>query len=191
MKGCDHPEAKLTPEQVISLTNTLLTSSESLRSLAKKYNIAASTIKDFNDGKTYFRPEINYPIRKENPIGKLTESDVDIIINILKTSYRSFEDIGKEFNVEARAISRINSGVFHKRSNEEYPIREGQVGRYGSRLSYEQVTTIIDMLLHTTYSLREVARLNSCDYVDILGIKNGTTKLYRRKGLTYPLRPNN
>ena len=72
----------------------------------------------------------------------------------------------------------------------EYPIRLGQVGA-SVKLTYEQVTEIIDDLMNTNLSLRKIAITHGCEYKDVLGIKNGTTKLYRRRGLTYPLRPNN
>jgi methyl coenzyme M reductase subunit C-like uncharacterized protein (methanogenesis marker protein 7) len=108
---------------------------------------------------------------------------------LLESTYRSFESIGAQYGVEARTISRINRGLLHKRDI-EYPIRLGQVG-VSVKLTYEQVTEIINDLTTTNLSLRKIASMHDCEYKDVLGIKNGTTKLYRRRGLTYPLRPNN
>ena len=183
----------LTEEQVISLTDDLKKTSLSFVELAKKYEFKKNTsIYDFNIGKTYAREDIEYPIRKEKTyIGKLTDNDVDEIIYILKNSYRSYENIAKQFNVEYRAISRINRGILHKRDNEEYPIRIGKFGSKNLKFYYEQVTEIINLLQSTDKSLREIARIFNCEYRDILEIKNGTKLIYRRKELTYPLRSNN
>lgn len=192
MVGSIHPESKLSEQQVQNLTFDLLNSNLKYTELADKYNFESRTsVMEFNKGITYYREDVDYPIRKENPIGKLSNADIDEIIYILKNTYRSFESIGKQYGVEGRCISRINRGIFHKREQEEYPIREGQLGRWGSKLSYQDVTEIIGLLYDTNLSLREIARQFHCDYTDILGIKNGTTKLYRRRGLVYPLRPNN
>lgn len=187
-----HPESILTEEKVLDLTNDLLKSSLNFKELAEKYGFSSNTsIVDFNNGKTYFREDVDYPIRKEVLKGKLTKKEVAEIISILKTTYRSFEDIGKEYQVEARTISRINKGEYHKKEEEIYPIREGKLGNHLPKLTYIQVSEIIELLQSTKISLREIARRYDCDYRDILGIKNGTTKLYRRRGLTYPLRANN
>lgn len=191
MSGTLHPESKLSNEQVEALTQDLLNTKIKMIDLAKKYGFESNTsISEFNKGLTYVR-DIEYPIRRENPIGKLTSDDVQEIIKILKYTYRSFESIGQQYGIEARAISRINRGIFHKQDNEIYPIREGKIGNNTPKLTYEQVTEIIKLLLDTNLSLREIASRFSCEYRDILNIKNGTTKLYRRRELTYPLRKNN
>ena len=82
--------------------------------------------------------------------------------------------------------------MVHKQDNEIYPIREGQIkGNNKFLLYYEQVTEIIDLIQNTNRSLRSIAKQYNCDTSTIIGIKNGTIKIYRRKDLTYPLRPNN
>ena len=189
LKGFNHPESKLTEIQVQLLTDNLLHSNLNFSELADKYGFASKTsISEFNKGITYVR-EISYPIRKDTTNGKLSVSDIEEITTILRYTYRSFESIGQQYGVEARTISRINRGLAHHRDI-EYPIREAQVGK-NNKLTYEQVTNIICDLLDTNFSLREIGLRNSCEYRDVLNIKNGTTKLYRRKELTYPLRPNN
>ena len=188
-KGVEHPESKLNQQQVEQLTLDLQLTNISFVDLAKKYGFNSNTsISEFNKGLTYVR-DIAYPIRKEVLIGKLNSNQVAEIIRLLESTYRSFESIGAQYGVEARTISRINRGLLHKRDI-EYPIRLGQVG-VSVKLTYEQVTEIINDLTTTNLSLRKIANAHDCEYKDVLGIKNGTTKLYRRRGLTYPLRPNN
>lgn len=129
-------------------------------------------------------------IIKNDINGKLSSKDADEIIHLLKTTYLSFEEIGKRYNVEASAISRINKGIFHKRDAEEYPIRNGKITSTPPSLTYDQVTEVVQLLQTTDLSLREIARRFDVEYRTILEIKNGTRKIYRRKDLTYPLRPN-
>ena len=131
-------------------------------------------------------------INPGNPTGGLlSKNRIKDIINLLKFTYRSFEDIGKQYKVEARTISRINRGIFHRDEKQEYPIRNWKATSSPLRLTYEEVSEIIRLLLSTNFSLREIAKEFNVEYRDILNIKNGTTKAYRRKDLTYPLRNNN
>lgn len=124
MQGVNHVEAKLTIEDVENLTNDLRHSNLTIHQLCDKYGFSSRTsLHDFNNGKTYKR-DIQYPIRKDLIIGKLTKQDVDEIKYLLKTTTRSYKDIAKDYNVEYRAISRINKGIFHYDENEIYPIRE-------------------------------------------------------------------
>jgi group I intron endonuclease len=192
IRGESHPESILSSEQVEQLTNDLKNTELKYTDLANKYGFVSKTsIEEFNYGKTYFRNYIDYPIRKENIIGKLKSSDIDNIIRLLSTTYLSYEEISSTYNVEARTISRINRGLLHHRDNLEYPIRKGSVSGNKTSLTYDNVTEIIKLLKTTKLSLRNIARLYNCEYKVILGIKNGSIKLYRRSGLTYPLRKNN
>ena len=193
--GANHALSLLTSEQVDQLTDDLLNTNINLTELAKKYGFKNNTsICDFNIGKSYARENIDYPIRKEvlQGRGKLKNDDVLSIIYLLKYTYRSYENIGKQFGVKWKTISNINNGLVHKQDNEIYPIREGQIkGNNKFLLYYEQVTEIIDLIQNTNRSLRSIAKQYKCDTSTIIGIKNGTIKIYRRKDLTYPLRPNN
>ena len=191
MRGYQYPEAKLTEKKILELTNDLLNTNLSFEELAKKYNFQSKTsISEFNRGLTYVR-EIEYPIRKEICSGKLTNEDVSNIIQLLKYTYRSYQDIANQYNVEYRTIKRINTGELHYIHNIKYPIRNWRATGSPAKFTYEQITEIIYLLQYTTLSLREIAEKYKCEYKDILNIKNGNTKMYKREGLTYPLRKNN
>lgn len=191
MRGYEHPEAILNEQDVKNLTEDLRNTNLSFVELAKKYNFKSNTsILEFNKGITYVR-NIEYPIRKKAYNGKLTDEDVQDIINILKYTYRSYVNIAQQYGMEYRAIKRINTGELHYNPNMEYPIRDWRATSKPGKFTYEQITEIIFLLQNTTLSLREIAEKYKCDYKDILNIKNGTTKMYRRKNLAYPLRPNN
>ncbi len=192
LQGVNHPESKLNDMTLNQLIHDLKNTQLSYAELSNKYNLNKTSIGEINNGKIYFNTAITYPIRtNKNLTGSLSNEQVLEIIHLLKTTYLSFEDIGEIYQVEARAISRINRGICHKQPNESYPIRLGKLGNNIPKLSYEQVTEIIKLLLYSKLSLRQIAKKFNVEYKDILGIKNGSTKLYRRKEMKYPLRPNN
>ena len=192
MRGVDHPESKLTQEQLDNLIYDLKNTNISYPKLSKKYGIPHSTICSINYGQSYRIDNIDYPIReKQNRPGKLSDEEVNEIIKLLQTTYDSYEDIGKMFDVEARAIARINKGYFHKQENIKYPIRNFRNIKNKPLLTYEQVTEVIDLLINTKLSLTKIAKKFDVPINIIIGIKSGNTKLYRREGYTYPLRSNN
>lgn len=55
---------------------------------------------------------------------KISEKDLFEIIDLLKNSLLSEEEIGKKFNVSQRTISAINLGQMKILENETYPIRD-------------------------------------------------------------------
>lgn len=127
LPGAQHPESNLSDEEVKQLTFDLQYSSISLAQLALKYHFKSRTsTSEFNKGRTYYRSNIDYPIRKDTHIGKLSSQDVEKIVYYLKNTKRSYVDIASEFGVEYKAISRINKGLLHKINNLTYPIREGK-----------------------------------------------------------------
>ena len=60
-----------------------------------------------------------------------------------------------------------------------------------NKLSYEQITEIINLLQNTNISLRKIAKTFNVEVNVIIGIKSGKTKKYKRDNLIYPLRKNN
>lgn len=192
MRGTSHPESILTDEQVEELTKDLMYTNISFVDLANKYGYASNgMISAFNSGKTYHRDCIQYPIRKDVHNGKLSNRDINEIIERLKTSYDSFELIAQSYGVGYKTIASINKGIYHRSEKEVYPIRTSKPKGKTSKFTYEQITEITNMLLNTNLSLREIGRLYNASYDDIVGIKNGRFQMYRRSGLTYPLRKNN
>ena len=192
-RGINHPEANFkTVEELNKIIDELINTDKSLRNIAKEFNVSSSCIYDINLGNTYHNSDLDYPLRKvPHLIGKLSEDDVDEIIYSLQFSYDSYEDIGKRYGVEGRAISRINKGIFHHRDNIDYPIRKYRATSNPCQLTYRQVSEVIELISKTDMSLRQIGIQYNVDSRVIIGIKNGTTKMYRRDNLTYPLRANN
>ena len=119
--------------------------------------------------------------------GKLTEEDVDNIINLLKYTYRLNGSIAREYGVEVHLISKINNGVLHHRDNIQYPIRSWKSSGK-ELLTYEEVTEIIKLLLKSDNSINSIAKKYNVTKTVIQGINRGTTKKYLREELSYPIR---
>ena len=192
-KGIEHPEAKIkTNIELERIVSDLRFTKNSIRDIAKKFNVSPSCISDINLGNTYYNSNIEYPLRKNpNPTGKLTQEDIEEIIYALKFSYSSYENIGERYGVEGRTISRINNGTCHKQDDISYPIRQYRATKNAGQLTYHQVSEIIELISTTKISLRQIALQYNVASNIIIGIKNGSTKMYRRDNLIYPLRANN
>ena len=186
--GNDNPNTKISNDDVILLKKDLAETTLSLSELAEKYGISKKQIIRINQGISRAVLEENYPIRKNPNInGKLTEEDIDIIIELLKYTYRFNGSIAREFGVEVHTISKINNGTLHHRDNIQYPIRNWKSSGI-ILFTYEQVTEIINALSNTKESIQSIAKRYNVDRRAIEGISRGTSKKYFREGLSYPLR---
>ena len=97
----------------------------SMKQIADKYSVYASTIQNINQGKTYINPNLTYPLR-ESKTGKrkLSNEQVFQIISEIKNNPKeSLASIGRRLNISSKTISSINCGIIYRQDNENYPIR--------------------------------------------------------------------
>lgn len=187
--GDNHPSTKISDAKVKELKLDLKNTTVSLGNLAKKYNISKRQVLRINSGSSRSILGEDYPIRKTpNRNGKLSEEDVDSIIELLKYTYRFKGDIGREFGIGPTQIDQINTGKAHFRPNEKYPLRNWKSSGV-ILFTYEQVTEIIDLLQHSEESITSIAKKYGVSFKAISQINQGTAKKYRRDNLQYPLRP--
>lgn len=189
--GHNHPLASIkSEEELYFLTEDLKNTNYSYAELARKYNTNKHTILRINNGISYVNTLETYPLRKiKNTSNKLTEEDVLQILDILQLSYRQYADIGAQFNVEAKTIESINLGKTYIHDEYTYPIRTYKNSGI-PQFTYEDINEIIDLITTTSLSYRMIAKQYNSSHNIIIEIKNGTSKRYFRKGLTYPLRKN-
>ncbi len=98
----------------------------SMAEIAKKFNVWPSVIQNINNGKSYVKKELSYPIRKKHKVGskKLTDEQVkQIIEEIKKNPKESLASISRRFNISSKTVSAINCGTIYKQKEEQYPIR--------------------------------------------------------------------
>lgn len=187
-RGDNHPSAELSDFDVIKLKNDLKNTNISYSNLAIKYGISKRQVFRINHGVSRNRLDEKYPIRKNpNSSRKLSENDIDLIIDLLKYSYQFNGQIARQFDVGVHTIDQINSGKSYFRKNEKYPIRKWKSS--GSvKFTYEQVTEIIDLLKNTNMSFRAIAKKYGVEHSQISMICYGTSKKYKRETEKYPLR---
>lgn len=186
--GDDSSNCKLSDDNLKLLKNDLKNTKMSLSQIALKYGISKKQVLRINHGISRTSLEEKYPIRETANInGKLTEEDVDLIIELLKNTYFFNGEIARMFNVDVHAISEINKGITHKRNNIHYPIRNWKsCGKIP--LTYEQVTDIIDLIKNSNLSLNKIAKQYGVNISVIQMINNGSAKKYKRENIKYPIR---
>lgn len=191
-KGIEHPIAAVKSEEILlAIKEDLKNTTLSLAEIGFKYGISKRTVLRINQGLHYAKLDEEYPLRKKpNLNGKLTAEDVSEIIEILKFSYRQYEDIAAEYGVSIGTIKEINAGRYHKVENEKYPIRNYKNSGKPA-VTYEQVTEIIFRLQTETKSLNQLAKEYGVNVSVIQGINNGSSKRYYRDEVKYPIRKYN
>lgn len=186
--GDDHPNCKISDDDLSLLKYDLKYSEMSLQDIASKYQISKKQVLRINNGISRASIDEQYPIREiPNINGKLTEEDVDLIIELLKNTYFFNGKIARMFNVEVHAISDINQGFTHRKNDIQYPIRNWKsCGK--TPLTYEQVTDVIDLIKTSQLSLNKIAKQYNVNISVIQMINNGSAKKYRRDNIKYPIR---
>lgn len=190
--GVESPVAAVkSPQEVKEIKEELRYTDLSLSEIASRHDISKRTVLRINQGLHYEELDEEYPIRAvPNPNGKLTDEQVLEIIDILRYTYRQYENIAKQYGVSISAIHGINAGTCHPLDNIAYPIR-----RYKNSgkpaCTYEQVTEISNLLATTSISCNQIAKCFEVDLQTVYIINNGCAKRYKRSEYKYPLRKHN
>lgn len=168
-----------TDKEIKQVISEIKDESNSLASLAKKYNVSLSLLCMINVGRKYHQIAEDYPLR---PIRiKIDDSLVLEIINLLKENWSNTE-IANLFNIDTDIVYRINYGRAHKISGQTYPIRR--------ELSKNELRAnrIKKLLQESSLNNKQIANLVGCDPSVVSNINYG--KNYHDDNLTYPLRKN-
>ena len=185
--GIHHPNASIKSQDVLNhIIFDLTFTSDSYNIIASRYKTNKKTIMCINNGTRYYNPSLKYPLRViKNINGKLTEEDIDNIIEELKYSYDTNTNIGKHYGVSETTIRHINSGTTHHRDNLQYPIRS--IDAVKSKLKYDEIMEIAYALSNTDISINQLSKKYNVNFSTIQNINVGS-KVYFRRELTYPLR---
>ena len=114
----------------------------------------------------------------------LKKSDVKEIIDLLKNTNLTEEEISKKYNVSPYTISDINRGYSWKQDSISYPIRE-----YKQTIcTYEMFLEIIELLQKNLFSSNWIARRFNIATSVISNINMGIYKKYKYpEGTTFPI----
>ena len=178
--GENNPQSKLKQNQVDSIIKDLFENKLSLQDIANKYNTTINTVRNINTGISWKNNELTYPIRK--PLVKpIDENKVDEVINLLKNSDMSLEEITIMHKINVSVVYGINKGVSHKRSYENYPIRDITLEKKIRR----------DKIINSLYtekdlSIKEIAKKYNMTFGQIYRINKGES--WYDDSIKYPIR---
>lgn len=118
-----------------------------------------------------------------------SEETINIVIEMLKDYSFSFQDIIDKTGLSLTHIYNINTGQRRKRSNIQYPIRpKNAKGSKGIKFDSQENKAIHEMIINSSYSLKQIAEKFHVAYSTICDINAGRTKAYRLSEYQYPLR---
>lgn len=194
--GSKNLQAKFTEEQIQQIYKELASDLDTtLEELAKKWDICYTGMSGINNGKRYWHPNVNYPIRTQKMGAKrssgaknshaiFTEEQIQQAYYLLKYSTLTLEEISNELNIKLPYLRQINRGATYHHDDIDYPLRKLSKG--SKSLTPSQVDEIYSLIVHTDKSFKEIASLYNVQPKTISGINCGST--YKKPDFTYPLR---
>ena len=158
---------------------------KSLTDIAQEYEIDKSFLNDINQGHSYYREYLTYPIRK----GKMKNAEeiYPQIKNLLLTSNIPQKDIAKQFNCSRQIVSDINCGRTGYDKTLKYPLRNEEILHH-TCLSPNLLKQIEDDIKNSDLSMAAIGRKYEVPSPTICKINNGQIKKYYNSEYKYPLR---
>lgn len=99
---------KLSDQDINEIFDLLLNTDIPQKEIAKKYNVAESSVNKINKGTRYKRDNIKYPIRKPHKLSDETKNQVkELILN----SNLTIKEIAKEANISKSSVVRIKASL--------------------------------------------------------------------------------
>lgn len=186
-RGFANNKCKFKESDVEEIYYLLKKSHITILEIASYYGVAYHTIANINNGKTYRKEGIDYPIRDEPIYGDrtkmLTPADVDLIILQLKNSSKSLRRIAIDLGVNHAQVNAVNCGSIkmYRRDGEKYPIRT--IDLFPSE---ETVENIKKQLMRGDIPKQRIATINHVSYSVVSNINSGRS--YFDEDLVYPLK---
>ena len=115
---------------------------------------------------------------EDNPAAKLTQKQVDIVLDLLLNTDKSINQISKETGISVRNIHHINNGESWNNPRYTYPIR------LVNHLSEEKIKEIIEFL-QEGYSYDKISDITGVKSYIICNINLG--KSHKQKDIEYPI----
>ncbi|NFH01364.1 GIY-YIG nuclease family protein [Clostridium botulinum] len=120
---------------------------------------------------------------EKNIRASLSDDDYLKIIKMLNNYDFTMTEISKNFNVENSTIERINKGEIRYNEKLTYPIRKYD-------LFQNKALIIIELLIHTDLSYKEISKLTDCVKTTPMEINSGHSNANLISNLRFPIRNN-
>ena len=184
----ENPFAKFNEEEINQIY-TLLQSNHTNIEIGKIFKCHPDTIGHINTGKTYYNPNLDYPLRKGTvhkkdfeAINSITEKQYNQIVEYLLNTNIPISTVAKLTQVNVSTCHRINQGKIHQNDSFSYPLRNSTK----HKVTTEEVKEIIELLKLGEFSITYIAILYGCSRDTISDINNG--KRHQIEGENYPIR---
>lgn len=191
--------AKHTDAQADLVKEYLLNTDYSFSKIADLAGVDYYAVCDINNGKRRRDSKREYPLRSPS-VQKtvLDEEVVKIIVDMLKHSNKSADQIGAELGIPGYTVGQINRGKssWCKMLDESYPIRKKAHRSSESprelcrKLSDRDVLSIADMLKNTNLNVEEIAKRFAVSRATIDRINQGKQWSFVTNEV-FPIRRNN
>lgn len=173
--GEDNPMSQITKKQAEEIINLLLNTDLQHQEIADKVKCSVFIVNFINIGTSWYNSKYDYPLRS----ARLSEDKYNEIVNLLKNTKLSFDDIGKKLNLGRHIIQNINIGLTYKHDNIKYPIRK----RY---IDEETANEIKRLLLETNLYYKDIAKETDSSISIVSKINYG--KAWIDNSINYPIR---
>ena len=173
--GCNKNHSKKLIDGQITEIKNKLKQGISFIDIEKEYNISSSFISSINHGTYFYDDRESYPLSKYYKEDK----DYDELIDLLLNSSLTLSDIAKQLNISYATVKKINAGTLRNGLYPDYPIRKITANE-------QRANKIKDLLLTTTYTNKEIAKIVNSSEETVRRINVGQT--FKDNNLSYPLR---
>ena len=197
-RGTESCNALFNKDQLNEIVNLLINETKlSYKDIANLYNVDQNTILRISQGYTYFNPNLNYPLRKNNHDAMKKNSVVDYFQNeeellqlkddlLYRWDLEIENDLVKKYNIPLKVIRGINQGyLFENIGNYTYPIRNKNI-RNNQNFTIDDVLNILSDLRNTTKSMSDIGNKYNIHRNTVSKINKG--EAYIIKNYDYPAR---
>lgn len=197
-RGTESCNALFNKDQLNEIVNLLINETKlSYKDIANLYNVDQNTILRISQGYTYFNPNLNYPLRKNNHDAMKKDSIIDYFQNeeellqlkddlLYRWDLEIKNDLAKQYNIPLKIIRGINQGhLFENIGNYKYPIRNKNI-RNNHNFTINDVLNILSDLRNTKESMANIGLKYNIHRDTVSKINQG--KAYLIKDYDYPAR---
>ena len=150
----------LTSSQADDIKKLIINSELKFVDIAKKYNVSTSCISDINTGRSFIEPNLNYPLRDAPENSDINEQNIIIIVDLLKNTKLTFEEIARQNHIKVYTVGIINRGLHSCcPKNQQYPLRKTEQKYTANNiLTNNDVIQICYEICFTDKTLVEIGR---------------------------------
>lgn len=160
----------------------------SLKEIGEKTGYTIYTISEINTGKTFPKGDIEYPIRKNRCSEKYGEQDYQEIVDLLKNTDLTFEEIAVKTNTDFSLVADINRGKrisWFSQNNFEIPIRKTVTH---AKVSINLAKQVVQLLKKNDMSADEIGNLLGLPGYTVGSINRGKHKICKELNESFPIR---